>query len=285
MHQRKRSYLELPRERAPLDYLWRVTSHGEDRQAPGEPYWHENSPRTPTDIVVFQFTVGGELTYRDKTGTHPVPQGHALMFTYGENTGYGLSPDATETYGSRYVCLSGAGLMEHWNAMRRAYGSIIDLRRDRSVLRTLSHLIDMARPHRAANALVQASAVDDFVMQILNHARARYTETLNPVERAVAALRNTPLTAVSLKETAATYGVSREHLSRVFRDTTGQTPAHYIRRARLERARWLIENTTLPIAQVARQAGYPSLHTLARQLKAATALSPRALRAASTTGT
>jgi len=212
----------------------------------------------------------GELTYRDADGMHPVPRGSALLFAYGEDTGYGLPPEATQTYRSRYVCLRGAGLAEHWTAVRQEYGSILQLGSNRVIPETLVRLIDMARPHRAASPSTQAALVYSFVMQIFDHARASHSRELSPVERAVAALRDAPLTAWSLKEVAATYGVSREHLSRVFHDLTGHTPAAYVRRARLRRARWLIENTPLPISEIARQAGYASPHTLARQIKSAT---------------
>ncbi|MBL7076415.1 MAG: AraC family transcriptional regulator [Kiritimatiellae bacterium] len=278
MQPRERSYVELPQERAPFDFLWRVTSHGQDVQPPERSYWNENTERTPADIVVFQLTMGGELTYRDKAGMHPVPKGHALLFSYGEDTGYGLARDATQTYRSRYICLCGAGLLEHWSAIRRQYGSVLDLRHNRLIPETLVRLIDMARPHRAASPSAQASLVYSFVMQIFDHARASQSRELSPVERAVGALRDAPLTTWSLKEVAATYGVSREHLSRVFHDVTGHTPAAYVRRARLQRARWLIENTDLPVIEIARQAGYPSTHTLARQVKAETGHSPQTLR-------
>jgi AraC-like DNA-binding protein len=273
-----RSYVELPQERAPFDCLWRVTSHGQDRQPAGRHYWHENAGREPADIVVFQLTVGGELTYRDAAGMHAVPSGSALLFGYSEDTGYGLGPNATQTYRSRYVCLRGAGLAEHWAMIRRQYGSILDLAGNRLIPETLARLVDMARPHRAASPSAQASLVYSFVMQIFDHARASHSRDLSPVERAVVTLRDAPLTAWSLKEVSATYGVSREHLSRVFHDVTGQTPAAYVRRARLRRARWLIENTSLPIMEIARQAGYPSTHTLARQVKEATGHSPQGLR-------
>lgn len=278
MNPRARFYLELPRESSPFDYLWRVTSHGQDRQPPGTPYWTENREREPRGLVVFQLTVGGELTYRDAAGLHPVPTGSALLFAYGEDTGYGLTADATRTYRSRYVALRGAGLAEHWNSIRQQYGSVLDLRGNGMIPETLARLIDMARPHRAASPCAQAAFVYGFVMQVFDHARASHSRELSPVERAVAALRDAPFAVWSLKELAATYGVSREHLSRVFHEMMGCPPAAYVRRARLRRARWLIENTTLPITNIARQAGYASTHSLARQIKEATGHSPQGLR-------
>lgn len=281
-----RRYVELPPERSPRDFLWRVTAHGEDREPPGRHYWHENAERTPFDLIVFQLTVEGELTYRDDRGMHAVPPGHALLFAYGEDTGYGLTPDATRTYRSRYICLRGAGLVEHWSAIREQCGAIpvLNLAGSRMILESLARLVDMARPHCGASSTAQASLAHSFVMQLYDHARLRSSHGLTPVARAVAALRDTPLAAWSLKELAAAHGVSREHLSRVFHAVTGDTPAAYVRNACLRRAQWLIVNTRLPIIEIAHQAGYASVHTLARQVKRATGDSPRELREGATHG-
>jgi len=269
----------VPPDRTAADPLWRVTAFGRDHVKPGSAYWNENTGRTPTDVAVFQLTVGGELTYRDAEGTHPVPTGSALLFMYGENTAYGLSPSAEEPYRSRYVCMRGEGLAAHWQAIRNRYGSVIPLGRNRTIPAVMNQLIDAARPRQSASPTTMASMTHTFVMQIFDQARTLRAQEMKPVDRAVNFLRDHPLSTWSLKELAAAHGVSREHLSRVFLERTGHPPATYIRASRLRRALWLIESTRLPIVDVARQAGYPSPHTLARQVRRHTGRSPLSLRA------
>jgi AraC family transcriptional regulator len=73
---------------------------------------------------------------------------------------------------------------------------------------------------------------------------------------------------------AAAHGLSREHLARAFRARTGEPPWAFVTRARLERARALLADPALPVAEVARLCGYASARVLARNLVAATGRSP-----------
>ncbi|MEU9045221.1 MULTISPECIES: DJ-1/PfpI family protein [unclassified Kitasatospora] len=61
---------------------------------------------------------------------------------------------------------------------------------------------------------------------------------------------------------AAYAGVSGRHLSRLFLDQLGQTPARFVRTARIEAAAQLLASTALPLASVARRCGFTSAETM-----------------------
>jgi transcriptional regulator GlxA family with amidase domain len=63
---------------------------------------------------------------------------------------------------------------------------------------------------------------------------------------------------LSVEALAARAGMSPRNFARVFLAETGLTPAKYVERARLERARQLIEDTGLPLTSVAGRAGFES---------------------------
>jgi transcriptional regulator GlxA family with amidase domain len=63
---------------------------------------------------------------------------------------------------------------------------------------------------------------------------------------------------LSVEALAARVAMSPRNFARVFLAETGLTPAKYVERARLERARQLIEETGLPIATLAAKAGFES---------------------------
>jgi AraC-like DNA-binding protein len=66
------------------------------------------------------------------------------------------------------------------------------------------------------------------------------------------------------RDLAAAAGLSRSHFSRHFRRLTGQSPQEYVSRSRLERARALLPNQTLSLAEIARQCGFSSPSHLSR---------------------
>jgi AraC family transcriptional regulator len=63
---------------------------------------------------------------------------------------------------------------------------------------------------------------------------------------------------LTLQELAAEIGYSRSHFLRMFRATTGMTPHRYVLRRRVERARQLLEQVELSIAEVAFRCGFSS---------------------------
>lgn len=77
---------------------------------------------------------------------------------------------------------------------------------------------------------------------------------------------------------ATALGVSRKTLNTRFKNETGETFAAYVRRARVERARRLLDTTDYDIAQIAYQTGFSSQSHLQTAFKGATGLTPREWR-------
>ena len=73
-------------------------------------------------------------------------------------------------------------------------------------------------------------------------------------------------------------GVSRRTLERRFARATGRSILTEIQRARLERAKRLLQETELPIHRVAREAGFGSARMLNRSLQSAEGCSPATFR-------
>jgi transcriptional regulator GlxA family with amidase domain len=86
-------------------------------------------------------------------------------------------------------------------------------------------------------------------------------DRFGPLLEWVAANLSRPLTTEALAEQA---GMAPRSFHRRFMDRTGLTPAHAVERLRLDHARGLLETARLPLAVVARQAGFGSEERLRR---------------------
>jgi transcriptional regulator GlxA family with amidase domain len=69
------------------------------------------------------------------------------------------------------------------------------------------------------------------------------------------------------------------HLSRVFKQTTGQTIFQYLTHLRVERAKVLLQSTPLTSGEIARQTGFSSATLFGRTFRAMTGLTPGGYRA------
>jgi AraC-like DNA-binding protein len=84
-----------------------------------------------------------------------------------------------------------------------------------------------------------------------------------------------PLTVQRLADEAE---VSTGHLVRLFREAHGDTVIGYLRRRRLERARHLLERSTLSIKFIAASVGIPDLQHFNKAIRTEYGASPRELR-------
>lgn len=266
--------------------LWNIVSYGGERHPPGKHWWNDNRRRQPFGQVVVQYIDAGSMTLIAQGRRFAVEANMAAILTYGDDSQYGLLPDAIPGgHGcrTRWVLLEGAGLPEHINALRSRFGPVFDFHHDRGVSNAMRDLVKLADPRAPGtpggrDVLAIADHVHRLVMRLFEFGlRTRYAAQ-SPVERAIDELLRDPLSPVSMKELAQRHGISREHLTRLFSQRVGRSPGQFLADARLERALSLLRETHLPIAAVAQQAGYHNVHTLSRQIRTAAGRSPSAVR-------
>lgn len=86
--------------------------------------------------------------------------------------------------------------------------------------------------------------------------------TRSTVERALRLIEAGALDGGSVDQLAARLGVGARHLSRLFADHTGASPLQTAQTLRIGRAKRLLDQTSLPIAEIASQAGFGSVRRL-----------------------
>lgn len=82
-----------------------------------------------------------------------------------------------------------------------------------------------------------------------------------------------------IERIAAEARVSIRSIHRHMCDTTGMAPAAWLRAERISRARELLEETALPVAEIARQVGFSDAGVLRDHFRKAVGIAPKAYRA------
>ena len=100
------------------------------------------------------------------------------------------------------------------------------------------------------------------------------------IGRARELLRDTCLTPGprSVREVAAELGVHPVHLARRFRQHFDATPGEYLRRCRLDRARWLVRRSRAALADIATATGFSDQSHFTNAFRKSFGVSPGALR-------
>lgn len=84
---------------------------------------------------------------------------------------------------------------------------------------------------------------------------------------------------LSNEQLARIYHMHPNHFVRSFKEKTGQTPARYVKNKKLENARQLLENTQMPICDIAAKVGYPDPAHFSRLFRERYGMSPTVCRA------
>lgn len=79
---------------------------------------------------------------------------------------------------------------------------------------------------------------------------------------------------ISLQDAADAHFISRFHLSRIFRETTGYHFKEYLTLLRMNEARRLLAATSLPVAAVGEECGYPDVNHFIRTFREHEGISP-----------
>ncbi|WP_322924220.1 AraC family transcriptional regulator [Paenibacillus campi] len=94
--------------------------------------------------------------------------------------------------------------------------------------------------------------------------RMRNVERFTPILQYIEQHYAEEMTIEQLAELA---GLSRFHFSRLFRELTGRTVTEYVNQVRINRAEYLLLNTSMTVSEVAMAAGYNDISYFSRTFK------------------
>jgi AraC family transcriptional regulator len=132
--------------------------------------------------------------------------------------------------------------------------------------------------------------VKSVALVLARHLLSTYTSAVRPaiengglprykLRHAVEYIRDNIGEDISFRDIAAHLKMSAYHFARMFKQSTGESPHHYIMRRRMERAKTLLADARLPISDVAFEVGYKSQSHFTTCFGRLTGLTPAAFRA------
>lgn len=117
------------------------------------------------------------------------------------------------------------------------------------------------------------------LLKIFESARAPAARSNDPkLAAALLAVRENPGTAWTVPAIAAQAGLSVSQTARRIRELTGLSPRGFVIRARIERARRLMEESAMSLEQIAESLGYTDVYFFHRQFKAVAGVTPGSWR-------
>lgn len=230
-------------------------------------YHWDSSQRGEAQYVILQRTISGEGVFTWEGRSWPVPAEHALISLVPEQSSYHYPASATEPWVFSWLNLYGPLAAMLFRDLRQMHGPVLPLPRRSQAAAAFEHLTakaakrDILEPHEAS---LECYA---FLMEWARQLKEPSNKKTDPVETITRICQSRFREPLSIKELAMETGLSREHLTRVFTERTGISPARYLRGLRVQSAREMLDNGgTISLKETALRCGFPSSRALNRAL-------------------
>lgn len=121
-------------------------------------------------------------------------------------------------------------------------------------------------------------AIQNWLRRTLSHDEALRALADPRINAVMDKIHSEPTQTWTVDSLARVYGQSRAAFAAHFKFATGQSPITYVRQCRIKRACEMLEETALPVDEVAYMAGYSDTNAFNRAFRRETGASPGAYR-------
>lgn len=222
-------------------------------------YRHSGRGRDP-GLATVQITLAGcgRLWPDGRTSGAGValPPGRCLAFRYGQPVAYAVDAQALR-WEFLYINLHGTAALAMLGELTTRHGHALACDPAHPAL---VRLADLARGpgirHRRLAPAASARIASDVLLALAEANPSAAASAQDALEAACAYLVRRISQPVDVADAARSVGISREHLTRLFRRRLGLAPASWLRRERLRQGELLVRSSALPLSAVARRCGF-----------------------------
>ena len=179
-------------------------------------------------------------------------------------------------------------IRDQWSANGRSFGDFGRLHAQMTGCATITTLMELLWAEAGAQDSQQTLVADGLLLAVTSKLDRLAHGTQAPaskgglapwqIRRVTEFLHAHLAENVTLNQLAVLADLSPFHFARAFKQSTGLPPHAFHARLRIDRARLLLENTSLPITDVAAEIGYETPQTLSRLFKRDLGVTPSRYR-------
>ena len=237
-------------------------------------------PKTMTQLVV---TLEGEGAFRYGDTVYPLTPGKGFMCMLGDpRSAYFYPGHARKPWIFLWMDFSGETAVRMVEELSSLYGHVFDLPLDSGLIRYLKSFRNQRRSIRFVSPTEGARIVCDVLALLGENLERKDIDSPGNrlVQAAQAAISKNLDRTWNLSDIAARLKVSREHLTRIFRDRTGMTPQEFAAEERMQYAVRLLRDSFQSCEEIAEQTGYSSAVSFNRAFRSRFGYSPMQYRKA-----
>lgn len=255
--------------------LWFAGAGHEVRPDAGY-FYNARTRRDPPHLTI-QLTLSGAGFHLDqRSGKRSLlTPGRAFVEFIPGPFSYGYAPESRGAYELVFVSVAGPEAERWGKRLHDRFGPVLDLGPSTTVAEMMLGMVT-ARASRKLDDIHQNSAtLYQLFMRMLGTLGERRIAQDPLAARAIDIIRAQATDPdFSIERLATIFDISREHLARRFRKTTGRSPSEYLLRHRLQLAGTLLHQSDHKLHAIARACGFSGANYFVRVFKAHTGITP-----------
>lgn len=246
-----------------------------------ETYEWNGLQRGPTGHALFQYTLEGEGLLEYEGLATPVRPGQGMVLSIPHRHRYWLPEGGHWSF--IYITLFGRETVRLLRHVAQQHRGLLKLPRTHSLVQATAQTILDLKQDRLRSTTKASVRAYTLAMLVLEAGKDKVADpglkALSPaIKQSISYFTQHLSKAVGVTEMAREAGLTRSHFSRLFKASTGLSPMDYIVRERLQHAQTLLQTTTLPLDQVAKECGYRDTSYFIRAFRQYYDLDPANLR-------
>lgn len=248
-----------------------------ERQA--TPLYHVENRASRSSTAMLRVTLKGEGAFRFKDKVWALPPGKAYLARDNDaDTAYYYPGHAKEPWIFIWIGFQGPCVDAIVRDLNERYGYVFDLPLDSGVVKYLESLRSLRGTVQALSPTAGAKIVTDVLSGLGDVIEKPQLDNPNVelVKSAQELIASQIDTGLKIADIARRLGVSREHLSRVFKEQTGLSPLEFAGSERMHLAARTISGGRITCKELAERLGYDSPSSFARAFKRHYGISPGA---------
>ena len=232
--------------------------------------------------MVFQYTLSGEGKFKDTSGTYSVPAGKGFLCEVSDAAvQYWYPRGAREPWTFIFATFEGSCALDILKEMTGRHGSLYEMPENGKLIRRLLAWKAYAGSTVRVSAPEGAAMVFELLTSLAESKETRVSVSASSrlVMAACDTIDEGPGNGKTVGAIAKHLMVSREHLSRLFKDEIGESLQGYLLKRRFQLACHLLKETELGEKDICERLGGISPQHLIRMFKKEMKITPRQFRA------
>jgi AraC-like DNA-binding protein len=253
------------------------------REVQHKSYYIDCSKRPEHRGGQFAYTLSGEGRF--KIGDKVIPMLPGMAFLQNHNdarNAYYYPETGTEPWHFIWISFSSPSVEAMIEDITDAYGQIYHIPQDSNLIKTLFSYENHHDALRFMSPFEGARLVMDILTDLGNYTSSEESIKKAParlIKHAQEYIHNNIDKTINIEDVAEECEVSREHLSRVFKEQLSESPSNYLSKRRIRQACRLLVSTNLSCKEIAARVGYDSAVSFNRTFKRIAKMTPGEVRA------